>query len=214
MQSKILVIGASRGIGLATVKRCLLQGYAVRAFARGADAIRLSDAHLEKRSGDALERAAVDAALDGCSAVIQALGIPMNLRMLRGPITLFSHATEVLIPAMQAAGVKRLITVTGFGAGDSRARIPPLQRLGFDLVFRHAYRDKDVQEQLIRDSDLDWTIVRPGVLTNGRRTGDYQVLADPRDWRNGLISRADVADFLVRQIDDTTYIHKTPVLRG
>lgn len=75
----------------------------------------------------------------------------------------------------------------------------PLQRIGFALVFGRAYADKDVQERLIRGSDLDWVIARPGVLTNGRAIGRHRVLARPEEWRNGIVSRADVAAFLVRR---------------
>ena len=113
---------------------------------------------------------------------------------------------------MTAQGVKRLICVTGFGAGDSRASISMLQLLPFQAVFGRAYDDKSKQERLIRQSSLDWTIARPGVLTNGPRTGRFKILAEAAHWRNGMISRADVADFLVRQIDDRTYVHKAPVL--
>jgi putative NADH-flavin reductase len=69
-----------------------------------------------------------------------------------------------------------------------------------------------VQERLIKESDLDWTIARPGVLTNGSRTGRYKILKEPSHWRNGTIARADVADFLVQQIEDGAYVGKTPVL--
>jgi putative NADH-flavin reductase len=69
-----------------------------------------------------------------------------------------------------------------------------------------------LQEKLIKESELDYTIVRPGVLTSGPRTGRYRVLVDPSQWRNGIIARADVAEFLVRQIGDQTYIRETPVL--
>ncbi|MEY4879492.1 MAG: hypothetical protein RJB62_961 [Pseudomonadota bacterium] len=127
-------------------------------------------------------------------------------------MNLFSDATRVLIAAMRSKGVKRLICVTGFGAGDSRASISCLQRLPFQIVFGRAYDDKSLQEKLIMESELDYTIVRPGVLTSGPRTGRYRVLVEPSQWRNGIISRADVAEFLVRQIWDQTYIRKTPVL--
>jgi putative NADH-flavin reductase len=118
----------------------------------------------------------------------------------------------LLIDAMRAQGLKRLICVTGFGAGDSRVSISCLQRLPFQLVFGRAYEDKSLQERLIKESGLDWTIVRPGVLTGGPRTGHCKVLAEASLWRNGIVSRADVAAFLVRQIEDGSYIHKDPVL--
>src|SRR5262249_34839669 len=85
-------------------------------------------------------------------------------------------------------------------------------RLGFHLLMGRVYDDKDVQERIVRRSKLDWVIVRPVILTDGPRTNAYRVLADPRDWTCGFISRADVADFLVKQIDDEAFLHKTPVL--
>lgn len=106
----------------------------------------------------------------------------------------------------------RLIAVTGFGAGDSRAAISYFQRLPFELIFGRAYADKTIQEELIRSSALDWTIVRPGVLTNFRGTGKYQVLCEPGTWRNGIISRADVADFIATALDSRDLVHKAPVV--
>ena len=104
--------------------------------------------------------------------------------------------------------------VTGFGAGDSRGRGGLLYNAALCLFLGRVYADKDVQERIIRRSRLDWTIVRPTILTNGPRTGAYRVLVDPRDWISGSISRADVADFLVAQIDDASLLHKTPTLTG
>jgi putative NADH-flavin reductase len=128
------------------------------------------------------------------------------------PIHLFSEATRILVSAMESQRVKRLICVTGFGAGDSRSSIGFLQRVPFRLILGRAYDDKSVQELMIKNSSLDWTIVRPGVLTNGSRTGRYEILGEASQWRNGTISRKDVADFPVRQIEDLAYVHKTPVL--
>ena len=110
-------------------------------------------------------------------------------------------------------GAKRLIRVTGFGAGDSRESISCLQRLPFQIVFGRAYEDKSLQERLIKESGLDWTIGWPGVLTGGPRTGRYKILPETSQWRNGIISRSsDVAEFLVRQIEDQTYVRQAPVL--
>jgi putative NADH-flavin reductase len=208
--AQVLIIGASKGIGLETTRHALEAGYGVRAFARSAADISISDAKLEKVRGNALRGSDVTAAVTGMSAVIQVLGVGLGDLFL--PVHLFSDATRILLAAMQAQGVKRLICVTGFGAGDSRASINCLQLLPFRFFFGRAYDDKDVQERLIKDSALDWTIVRPGVLTNGSRTGRYKVLKEPSQWRNGTISRADVADFLVQQIEDRAYLRKTPVL--
>jgi len=206
----VLIIGASKGIGLETTRQALEAGHHVRALARSATMMALADSKLEKVRGDALKNQDVEAALLGVDVVIQTLGVGLG-DMIR-PVHLFSDATRVLIAAMKARSVKRLICVTGFGAGDSRASISWLQRLPFQIVFGRAYDDKSLQERLIKESGLDWTIVRPGVLTAGPRTGRYEVLVEARQWRNGIISRADVAAFLVQQIEDGTYVHKAPVL--
>ena len=207
---RVLIIGASKGIGLETTRQALAAGHDVRALARSAAAIGLSDPKLEKVRGDALKSQNVETALIGVDVVIQTLGV--GLGDLFQPVHLFSDATRVLIDAMTLQGVKRLICVTGFGAGDSRASISLLQRLPFQAVFGRAYDDKSRQERLLRQSALDWTIARPGVLTNGPRTGRFKILVEASQWRNGMISRADVADFLARQIEDRTYFHKAPVL--
>lgn len=207
---RILIVGASKGIGLETTRQALAAGYDVRALARSATSIKLSDTKLEKVQGDALDQQDVETALAGVDAVIVTLGV--GLGDLFKPVNLFSDATRVLIDAMKAKGVDRLICITGFGAGDSQASISLLQRVPFRIVFGRAYDDKSRQEDLIKQSGLDWTIVRPGVLLNGPRTGRYKVLREPSEWRNGIISRANVADFLIRQIEDRAFVHAAPVL--
>jgi putative NADH-flavin reductase len=208
--TRVLIIGASKGIGLETTRQALEAGHQVRAFARSAAGMSLSDPRLEKVRGDALKTQDVEAALIGMDVVIQTMGV--RLGDLFRPVRLFSDATRVLIAAMRAQGVIRLICVTGFGAGDSRASIGRLQRLPFHMIFGRAYADKSLQERLIKESGFDWTIARPGVLTDGRRTGRYRILSEGSQWRNGIISRSDVADFLVRQIEDRTYVRQAPVL--
>src|SRR5262245_10157019 len=124
----------------------------------------------------------------------------------------FSEATRVLVTAMEKTQVKQLICVTGFGAGNSRGRGGFVYNVAFHLLLGRVYNDKDVQEWIVRRSKLDWVIVRPVILTDGPRTHAYRALVDPREWTCGFISRADVADFLVKQIDGDAFLHKTPVL--
>jgi putative NADH-flavin reductase len=207
---KILIIGASKGIGLATTTAALAAGYEVRAFARSAADMTLSDPRLEKMPGDATRQQDVEAALADVDAVIATLGV--GLGDLIKPVHLFSDATRVIVAAMTEKSVKRLVCVTGFGAGDSKTSIGMLQRVPFQIVFGRAYDDKSRQEDLIKQSGLDWTIARPGVLLNGPKSSRYKVLRDPASWRNGIISRASVADFLVKQIEDRTYLREAPVL--
>jgi len=210
--AKVLIIGASRGIGLKTVESALNLGHNVRAFARTIDQTAISHPNLEKIQGDALVEKDLKSGLRGTDTVIQCLGLPLRPELILKPTNLFSRATRLLIASMKQSSAKKLIAVTGFGAGDSKTSISCFQKIPFRLIFGRAYDDKSVQEDLIRKSNLDWIIARPVVLTNGPQTGRHRVLAEPREWRNGLISRADVADFLTQQIDSDDYLGKAPVL--
>jgi putative NADH-flavin reductase len=206
----ILVVGASRGVGLETVRAALAGGHRVRAFARSANALGLSNSRLEKYQGDALNVAEVTKALGGVDAVIQTLGV--RARDLLKPVTLFSQATRVLVAAMEQSGVRRLIALTGYGAGDSRSTIGMMQRVPFLFIFGRAYDDKDLQEQMIKRSDLEWTIVRPGVLAPGPASRRYKVLVERSQWRNGVVARADVADFMVAQVGSPQFVRQAPVI--
>lgn len=209
---KLLVIGASSGIGLEVVKRALADGHGVRAFARSAEEMDISDAGFEAFAGNALDGGDLARALAGIDAVILALGVPLKKSTPLDGTSLFSKATETLLPAMREAGVDRLLAVTGFGAGDSKDAMSALERAGHHLLLGGAYADKDTQEEMIKASDLRWTLVRPVILTGGGRSGRYKVLTDPSDWRNGLISRGDVADYLVRAAAGEMHVHQAVVL--
>jgi putative NADH-flavin reductase len=209
----LLVIGASQGTGLETVKAALAAGHRVRALARSAASIPIDAPELEKIAGDALDPAVVAKAVAGTDAVVQSLGAPRSAQSVIVATTLFSRATRILIDAMRGAGVRRLVTVTGLGAGDSRGYGGFLyDAVFFPLVLKRVYDDKDVQEQMIRASDLDWTIVRPGLLTSGPATGAARALTDPKDWGAGSVSRADVAQFLVREVFERRFVRQTPLL--
>jgi uncharacterized protein YbjT (DUF2867 family) len=209
----LLVVGASRGIGSETVKRALADGHRVRALARSAGGSLLEQPGLEKIAGDAGDPATVARALAGVEAVIETLGESPSLKAVVSGTTLFSTATRILIDAMRTTSVRRLVAVTGLGAGDSRGRAGILyDALVFPLLLKRIYDDKDVQEQMIKASGLDWTIVRPGLLTNGPATGRARALLAREDWRAGSVSRADVADFLVREAFERRFLGKTPLL--
>jgi putative NADH-flavin reductase len=211
--AKVFIVGASRGIGLETVKAALLAGHSVRALARSAASIPIQNPVLEKVSGNALDSSTIRSALQGVDVVVQSLGVDIAPRSIFERTTLFSQSTRILVDAMKTAGVKRLIAVTGLGAGDSRGHGGLLyDAVVFPLLLKRVYDDKDVQEWIIRSSGLDWTIVRPGLLTNRPATRRYRVLTATKDWRFGIISRADVADFIVRQVDDRALIGATPLL--
>ena len=210
--SRVVVMGGSRGIGLESVKALLEKGHKVIAFSRGANRLQLTHPNLTLVSGDATSANDVRAAIRNVDTVVQALGVPISLKLLTGPIDLFSSATRILLPIMEDMKVRRLIAVTGFGAGDSEAAISFLEKVPFNIVFGQAYRDKSAQEALIKDSSLDWTIVRPGILTNQHLKKPYRVRTQFSEWRNGVISRAAVADYIASAIDNPATIGAEPVL--
>lgn len=207
----ILIIGATSGIGAATRQEALARGHTVRAFSRGAGDL-AGTPRLEPFPGDARNPGDVARAVDGVSAVISALGIRERLAMLWEEETLFSDATRVLMPAMAAAGVRRLLVVTGIGAGRSRSALSLLERIGHKAILGRPYADKDRQEEMVMASDLDWTIVRPVILTNGPATRPARVLRRPAEWRNGLVSRKQVARYLVDAVEDDLDIRADVVL--
>ena len=211
--AKVLIIGASRGIGLETVRAALRAGHRVHALARSAASMPIQDTNLVKVSGDALDRDTIRDALQDVDVVIQTLGVNFAPKLIFEGTTLFSDSTRILVDAMKVAGVKRLIAVTGLGAGDSRGHGGFIyDAVVFPLLLKRVYDDKDVQEWIVRSSGLDWTIVRPGLLKNRPATGRYRVLTASKDWQFGAISRSDVADFLVQQINDRTLVGTTPLL--
>src|SRR5260221_2981745 len=160
----VLIIGASRGIGLETVKAALEAGHSLRALARSARRMRLDHPKLEKIAGDALEMVTVKRALTGVDVVIQSLGVAPGLEAILKPTRVFSKANRVLVTAMEEAQVRRLICVTGFGAGDSRGHGGVFFSAAFHLLLGRVYYDKDVQARV-------WKCRAPPAARRGGKRG-------------------------------------------
>lgn len=210
--ARILVIGASRGIGREVTRQALAEGFRLRALARHPDRIEIAQDALETVAADATDEAALVRALDGVDAVVQTLGVPLGPATVLREVTLFSEATRALVGAMEKTGLRRVVAVTGFGSGDSRASVSRAEALPFRAVFGRIYADKTRQEEILRRSGLDWTILRPTILTRGPRSGRYAVLVGQEAWRNGMISRADVADAVLRALREEAWLREAPVL--
>lgn len=207
----VLIIGASRGIGLETVKQALEAGHHVRALSRTASSISIDHSRLKTLDGSALDQTLLEQAVKDVDIVITTLGIPPTLQ----PVEIFSKTAECVITAMEKHGIRRLIAVTGIGAGDSRDTDGPFfSRLLKPIFLGQVYADKDREENLIRQSQLDWVIVRPGFLTRFPPTGKYKIITNPGDLEDGFVPRADVAHFLTRLIDDESYSRTTPAIIG
>ncbi len=204
----VLVIGGTRGTGREVVQAAHAAGHQLTLLARNAERILLPVTGVRVIAGDAGDADDIDRAVAGQDAVVWTVGI----RPTRGPVDLFSRSTQFLLAAMSRHGVRRLICVTGIGAGDSRGHGGFFyDRIVQPLFMKSIYEDKDRQEALLRTSDVDWTIVRPGTLTNGPATGLARALTDLTGVRAGRVSRADVAAFIVEHLA-TDEFRKTAVL--
>lgn len=206
---KILIVGATRGIGRQVLEQALTAGHAVTALVRDAPRLDVQHERLKVVTGDILDANSVALAMAGQEAVCCSLGV----KVPGIHVTLFSEGTRNLLEAMKKSGTKRLVCVTGIGAGDSRGHGGFLyDRLFYPFMLRTVYADKDRQESLIKASDVEWVIVRPGFLTNGPLTGRYRVVTDLSGVTAGWISRADVAHFILQELAAPTHLRQTPLL--
>lgn len=203
----ILVIGATGPTGIEICKQALEAGMKVRVLVRTPSRLP-SDLLLgvDVVQGDVLDSEAMVAAMRGVDAVVSALGTPLQ----RKPVTLLSRGTQNMVRAMGQAGVSRLLCITGMGAGDSRGHGGFLyDRVILPLLLGQIYLDKDRQEQVVRESGLDWTLIRPAFLTDGGRTGQYRrIMHFGLHDRMGKISRADVAHFVVRELQQGEHLRQ------
>jgi putative NADH-flavin reductase len=181
----ILVVGATGPTGIEICKQALAAGMKVRVLVRKPS--RLPSEllpRLDVIQGDVLNTEAMVAAISGVEAVVSALGSPLQKKS----VTLLSQGTEKMLQAMRKTGVSRLLCITGMGAGDSRGHGGFLyDRVILPLLLNQIYIDKDRQEQIVRESGLNWTLIRPAFLT---------------------ISRADVTHFVVQELQEAKYLQQ------
>jgi putative NADH-flavin reductase len=200
----VVVFGASGRTGRLVVEQALEKGHAVTAFVRSLDRVMATHPKLRVIVGDAFDAGAVAQAIEGQDAVVSVVG-PNPSR----PDEVCSRSTNHIIAAMKARGVARLIVLSG--ATDIEGGFL-FDRVVRPLFMRKIYEDKDRQEMAVFKSGLDWTIVRPPLLRDGPRTGAYRLAigAAPKGgWR---VSRADVADFIVKELPRKDYVHQTLII--
>lgn len=198
---KLTIFGSTDGTGRQVVSQALDQGHEVTAFARSPEKLDQKLEKLKVVKGDVIDFAMVDRAIQGQGAVLCVLGMPaMNKSMLR------ANGTKNIIRAMEKAGVRRFICQSALGVSDSRNLLPFYYKyLIVPLMLRHVYADHEIQENYIKESQLDWIIARPAILTDDDRTGSYEHgFSDKNKAVTLKISRADVADFMLKKITDDT----------
>lgn len=204
---KVVIFGATGSVGQHLVKQSVGAGYETSVFMRRKHDDGGSDATVTRHYGDVLNAADVEAAVAGKDAVICALGDGA-----KGAIR--AAGTANIIAAMQSQGVRRLICQSTLGAGDSRPALNFFWKyVMFGVLLRKAMADHEAQENLVRRSGLDWTIVRPAAFTDDPVGGQYRHGFAPRE--RGLtmkIGRADVARFILAQLGSERYLRAAPSL--
>jgi uncharacterized protein YbjT (DUF2867 family) len=220
---KIIVVGASQGTGAEAVRVALARGHEVTAFARTPGRLVLDDApggalagraaHLTRLAGDFHDRRSVDAAVRGHDAVIVTASSTSLAGFKKKP-RYFSEGTGLVIDAMKAHGVRRLVVLSALGTGESRRLMGFfLEKVMVSFLLKLPYEDHERQEQMVRQSGLDWVIARPGRLTNGPARRQY-VKTAAIERVPKAISRADVADFLVTCAETADWSGKAVQLGG
>ncbi len=203
----LAVFGATRGIGRRLTEQALAAGHRVTVLVRDPTKFDLEHDNLAVVEGNVLDPDAVRLTIRGADSVIVALGAKALSRS-----RIRSEGTQVVVDAMKEAGVRRLLCVSVMGAGDSMEGLPwHLRYLLFPLYLRQPLIDHEAQEAIVKGSGLDWTLVRPPFLTDGPATGEYEHgFVQNRPGLSLDISRADVADFMLRHVDSVAYLGRTP----
>ncbi len=206
---KLIIFGATGTVGRQLAEQALSENHQVTVFVR--DPARFGAPHhnLRVMKGDVLDAAAVRKAVTGHDVVLCALGRPlMNKEQLR------TKGTANIVQAMQQTGVQRLVCLSALGTAESRGLLPMrYTHLLIPLFMRRLYADPEQQEACIRGSGLDWVIVRPSNFLEGPKTGAYQHGFSQLDksWKL-KIPTGDVADFMLKQLTDNTYLRSAPAL--
>ena len=201
----VLVVGASRGSGAAAVRALVQAGHLVTAFARSTPA-EPAGGGVRHVTGDVLDDDALAKAMVGQDAVLVTLGIsdnPITVRLLRratSALDVRSRGTAKVIDAMRAAGTRRLVVQSTYGIGETYANLPLSLKAFFTLVIRPQVADHVRQEALVRDSGLDWTVVRPVVLDD--EPADAPAKVDLDDHVVSMkVSRTQLARVLADAVD-------------
>lgn len=209
---KIVIFGANGPTGQLLTKQALAEGHTVTAVTRHPTAFPLQSPRLRVLRGDVFDLTLVEEAVAGHDAVLSALGVKYSFK----PVTLYSQGMTHIIQAMQKYGLRRLVCVTSSAINpDTHATggfffDKVLQPFIFGVVGRTVYADMTRMEKLVRESDLDWTIIRPSGLFETPQVTDYRVAEAFIDGK--FTSRTDLADYMLQSLTDDTAIRKVEAI--
>ena len=204
----IIIFGSTGGTGQQLIKQALEKGYSVSAFARSPEKIILKHERLKVIKGDVLNLQSVEKAIQNHDAVLCSIG----LSSVMDKSNLRAKGTKNIIQAMQGSGINRLVCQSALGVSESYNLLPFFYKMFIvPLFMKHLYSDHELQETYIKESKLKWTIIRPAVLTNNELTGKYQHgIGTDNKSITAKISRADTADFMLKQLINESYFYQTP----
>jgi uncharacterized protein YbjT (DUF2867 family) len=205
---QVLIVGATGGTGRQLVQQALEHGHTVTAFVRKPKKLKIEHPNLRVVQGNVRDYASVESAVQGQSAVLSALGH----KRLFYPTRILSEGTRNILRAMKTCNVPRFICESSLGVGSAVGRLGLLSTfLVVPLILPFYFWDRVRQEKVIEESDVDWVIIRPGILTNHAASGGYRHGRNIGNFILGKrISRADVADFMLKQLTDDTYVGAAP----
>jgi putative NADH-flavin reductase len=206
---RLLVFGATGQTGQELIRQALEHRHSVTAFVRHPGKLAIAEPAIRVIQGNVRDFATVAAAVPEHDAVVSALGVGTPLQHDPDVIAGVGH----IIRAMQEHRVLRLIYLSFIGVRESRSAVGFVLRYVAPIPLRHEIADHEVKEELIRGSRLDWTIVRPPKLTNGSLTGRYRSRENITTWKPlPLLSRADLAHFILQELAEPRYIGRAPRL--
>ncbi|WP_341900175.1 NAD(P)H-binding protein [Fluviicola taffensis] len=213
---RILILGATGRTGKLAVEYALGQGYSVTALVRNPEKISLSSDKLTVIKGQPTNIQDIRQAIENCDYVINVLSAlsekdSISFKKIDPPHTLEKTIYNV-IECMREHGIKRIISLSSIGVGNSYKYAPWFMKLFIKISnFKIVFADHNKQEQLLQNSQLDWTIVRPVGLNNQEILRKLDVCYDktPKPFK---MSRKQLAKFMIDNLETTGFIHKTPIL--
>ncbi|HLZ57012.1 MAG TPA: SDR family oxidoreductase [Ktedonosporobacter sp.] len=205
---KILIIGAAGNVGRLLIGQALAAGHEVTAFVRNAAVFQPPDEKVRVIQGDVLVPETLGEAMKGQEVVLGGISAKP------GKTTVYSHGASNLIAAMEQHGVRRLIWITSAAVDEE-----DLAHLGFiygriiePLFLKDIYEDMRLSEKTLSQSQTEWVIIRPTALTDDPYTGAYRIGTWHVPHKGKEIGRAEVADFMLKQLTETNYLRKAAVL--
>jgi putative NADH-flavin reductase len=205
--TKIAIIGGNGKVGRYIAKKAIENGFQVRQLVRNPTKIAYDKNQIEVIKGDARSRDSIQSLLEGCDVVINTLGQPVK----ETPV--YSSVTSTILMTMKELGISRYIGVTGASldvTGDKKSMINRLGARLFKFLFLKMIQDKEKELEILKKSEIEWTLVRLPFVVEGPQTG--YIKENLFDMPGTKINNSDIAYFLIHQIKEKKYHLKTPFI--